>query len=152
MNYRCDLLDSFKKLKALGYNSILVEGGASIIQSVIDARLCDQVVVTIRPCFLGGFRSMTKQLAIGVARLHSCKAASIGGDIVMFGRFSRSGCYDNNNNISNDSNDGDDREPILEDVEHLDEPFDVDMEGIFDRSMVQLIQEPSYPRSSNDVS
>lgn len=52
--FRCDLTDCFKSLKSRGINSVLVEGGAHIIQSILESDLADQVVVTVRPCFLGG--------------------------------------------------------------------------------------------------
>ncbi len=104
----------------MGYNSILVEGGASIIQSVIDANLCHQAVVTVRPCFLGGYRSLTSQLPSGVAKLYSCKVASIGGDIVVFGKFNSKDC-----NFIND----------------IEGTYDTDDVGNFDRCAVKLIGE-----------
>ena len=36
LQLRCDLEDCFKALKRAGINSILVEGGANIIQSVLE--------------------------------------------------------------------------------------------------------------------
>lgn len=82
---KCDIVDSFRVLKKdFGIQSVLVEGGATIIQSVLKHRLAQQVVVTLRPCFFGGYRSMTDQLPAPVA-LRSITVASIEGDIVVHG-------------------------------------------------------------------
>ena len=62
-----------------------MEGGANIIQSVLEYQLADQVVVTIRPCFLGGYRSLTHELSQPF-NLENTAAASVGGDIVIFGK------------------------------------------------------------------
>jgi GTP cyclohydrolase II len=83
---RCDLKDCFATLKRdLGVASILVEGGAGIIQSVLEANLVDQLVVTIRPSFLGGYRSLTRELPHPV-HLVDTHVASVGGDIVLYSR------------------------------------------------------------------
>lgn len=89
---RCDLVDCFKSLKIAGINSLLVEGGANIIQSVLESHLANQVVVTVRPCFLGGYRSLTHELQQPLD-LQQTAAASVGGDIVIFGRLKQlDGC------------------------------------------------------------
>ena len=81
-------MDCFKALKRAGINSLLVEGGANIIQSVLEFQLANQVVVTIRPCFLGGYRSLTHELPKPL-NLEKIAAASVGGDIVIFGKLSK---------------------------------------------------------------
>ena len=83
---RCDLTDCLRRLRAapLGLGSVLVEGGAGIIQSVLEAGLASQVVITLRPCFFGGYRSMTGQLP-SPAGLEAVSAASVGGDVVLHG-------------------------------------------------------------------
>lgn len=86
---RCDLEDCFKSLKLAGINSVLVEGGANIIQSVLESNLANQVVVTIRPSFLGGYRSLTRELPQPLNLLHPA-AASVGGDIVIYGQLDKS--------------------------------------------------------------
>ena len=83
-------MDCFQSLKSAGINSLLVEGGANIIQSVLESQLADQVVVTVRPCFLGGYRSLTRELTAPL-NLESPAAASVGGDIVIFGRLQKRG-------------------------------------------------------------
>ena len=85
-------MDCFKSLKRAGINSLLVEGGANIIQSVLESHLANQVVVTVRPCFLGGYRSLTHELQQPLDLLQTA-AASVGGDIVIFGRLQQhDGC------------------------------------------------------------
>jgi riboflavin biosynthesis pyrimidine reductase len=88
LEIRCDLVDCFKSLKSAGINSLLVEGGANIIQSVLEFQLADQVVVTVRPCFLGGYRSLTHELPQPL-NLENTAAASVGGDIVVFGKLQK---------------------------------------------------------------
>lgn len=68
-----------------GIKTLLVEGGAGIIQSCLELGLADQVMVTVRPCFLGGYNSMTRQLARPLP-LQQVVAASVGGDVVLFGQ------------------------------------------------------------------
>lgn len=65
---RCDLHDCLLQLKLqYGIDSLLVEGGASILQSFLETRsLITQVVVTIKPWYLGGYRVMTRQLSGGL--------------------------------------------------------------------------------------
>lgn len=87
-NIRCNLEDCFRSLKLAGVNSLLVEGGANIIQSVLESHLASQVVVTIRPCFLGGYRSLTHELPQPLNLLKTA-AASVGGDVVIYGRLQK---------------------------------------------------------------
>ncbi|KAJ1393040.1 dihydrofolate reductase-like domain-containing protein, partial [Ochromonadaceae sp. CCMP2298] len=78
---RCDLGHCLQILaERFGVRSVLVEGGAGIIQSVLEGGLAHQVVLTLRPCFFGGYRSLTRQLRRPVG-MTSMQAASIGGDI-----------------------------------------------------------------------
>lgn len=81
----CDLRDAFLRLRRLfGFSSILVEGGAGIIQSVLEAGLASRIVVTIKPSFFGGYRALIGQLSNEV-KVDCPIASSIGGDIVMQG-------------------------------------------------------------------
>ena len=63
---------------------VLVEGGAGIIQSVLEQQLAHFIVLTIRPCYFGGYRAMTRQLPQPLS-IRDAVAASIGGDLVLFG-------------------------------------------------------------------
>jgi hypothetical protein len=66
--------------------SVLIEGGAGIIQSVLEHELAQQLVLYIRPCFFGGYRSMNQQLLYPVG-LSDINIASVDGDVVLYGKF-----------------------------------------------------------------
>ena len=66
--------------------SILIEGGAGIIQSILEQELAQQLVLYIRPCFFGGYRSMNQQLLHPIG-LSDINIASVDGDVVMYGKF-----------------------------------------------------------------
>jgi riboflavin biosynthesis pyrimidine reductase len=86
---RCDIIDCLKCVKKqCNIQSILVEGGANIIQSTLEYRLANQIVLTLRPSFFGGYKSMTKQLPVPV-ELENITVASIEGDIVIHGIVSK---------------------------------------------------------------
>jgi riboflavin biosynthesis pyrimidine reductase len=65
---------------------VLVEGGAEILQSVLRARLCHQIVLTIKPLFFGGYRSMTGQLD-SPSGLADVSVHQVENDFLMYGRF-----------------------------------------------------------------
>lgn len=80
----CDLESAFIELKKHDINSILVEGGAMIIHSVLSKKLCHQVVVTIYPGILGGYRSVPSELP-DMASFKNVSVAVVGGDIIVLG-------------------------------------------------------------------
>lgn len=85
--YRCDLSDCLEILSnRFNMKSILIEGGAGIIQSILEQELAQQLVLYIRPCFFGGYRSMNQQLLYPVG-LSDINIASVDGDVVMYGKF-----------------------------------------------------------------
>ncbi|MBI5895832.1 MAG: dihydrofolate reductase family protein [Desulfobacterales bacterium] len=49
-----DLPDLLDQLGRRGIRSIMVEGGGQVITSFIEARLVDQMIVTIAPRLVGG--------------------------------------------------------------------------------------------------
>jgi|KBSSwiStaDraftv2_1062776.scaffolds.fasta_scaffold85615_2 3,4-dihydroxy 2-butanone 4-phosphate synthase/GTP cyclohydrolase II len=65
---RVDLRALFCRLGRHGFASVMVEGGASIITSVIESDLADQLVVTVAPRLLGGVRAVGSLEGAGVAR------------------------------------------------------------------------------------
>ena len=59
----CDMKECLHLCRSqLGMKSVLIEGGAGIIQTVLREKLAHQFIVTIRPSFFGGYRSMVSQL------------------------------------------------------------------------------------------
>ena len=82
---RCDMRDSLQRLKTdMHIESVLVEGGANIVQSILEHQLAHQVLMTIKTSFLGGYRSMTTQLS-KLVDLVDVVAEIIGGDIILHG-------------------------------------------------------------------
>lgn len=81
----CDLGECLRICKSsLDIDSVLVEGGAGIIQTVLEQDLAHQFIVTIRPAYFGGYRSMTSQLDFQ----HSLKNVGvelIEGDVIIRG-------------------------------------------------------------------
>ncbi len=53
-----DLAALLRQLHAAGIENLMVEGGARIITSFLDARLVDYVAVTIAPTFMGGLSAV----------------------------------------------------------------------------------------------
>jgi riboflavin biosynthesis pyrimidine reductase len=49
-----DLPDLLDRLGRIGIRSIMVEGGGQVITSFIEARLVDQMIITIAPRLVGG--------------------------------------------------------------------------------------------------
>ena len=87
-----DLVDLFAKLRVRGIRSVLVEGGAKIITSILAADLADQLVLTIAPQFLGGVRSVEPLFGRGPNRrpeLTDIACETIGDDLVVQGELRR---------------------------------------------------------------
>lgn len=90
---RVDLVDMLRLLRAVGIRSVLVEGGAGVITSVLRARLCDRLVVCIAPRVMGeGIDAVgdlgTERLAeaIGFA---SASFSACGEDAIFDGEIAR---------------------------------------------------------------
>jgi GTP cyclohydrolase II len=57
-----DLSELLGRLHAAGIEHLMVEGGARIITSFLEARLVDYVTVTIAPLFMGGLSAVGKMI------------------------------------------------------------------------------------------
>lgn len=85
-----DLHELLERLDAEGIKTLMVEGGASIITSFLQARLVDRIVVTIAPILVGGVRAVMELVSNDLARLPRLRSASmkqIGNDWVVSGEF-----------------------------------------------------------------
>lgn len=88
-NKRVDLKDLFIKLAKENIVSILVEGGARLITSVINQKLADKIVIFIAPKIIGGSSAPTFCEGKGVKRmkdainLKGVSAKRINGDLVV---------------------------------------------------------------------
>jgi 2,5-diamino-6-(ribosylamino)-4(3H)-pyrimidinone 5'-phosphate reductase len=68
-----------------GVKSVMIEGGASVINDVLSQRIADVIIITIAPVFLGrdgvGIRP-----ALQEEWLHNVHSIPVGKDIVIAGR------------------------------------------------------------------
>ena len=76
-------------LHADGVRHVMVEGGARIITSLLEARLADYVIVTIAPQFLGGLTAIGPAARTGassaIANLSTWVSGRLGDDLVLGG-------------------------------------------------------------------
>ncbi len=72
-------------LAAEGVASVMVEGGATVISSLLQARAFDLAVVTLGTQFLGGLSSVEGPLSEAVRLQDACCAAA-GEDLIVVGR------------------------------------------------------------------
>ncbi len=86
---RVDLRALVCRLGAEGIASVMVEGGASIITSVLGADLADQLLVTVAPCLLGGVRAINPLDGMGATRprLARVRYARAGVDLLVHSEF-----------------------------------------------------------------
>ena len=84
-----DLNALLGRLHAEGVAHVMVEGGARIITSFLDARLVDYAVITIAPLFLGGLAAVGPLLrsrpSPEVHSLRNWLSARLGEDLVLAG-------------------------------------------------------------------
>ena len=85
---RVDLKDLLHQLGDRGIKSIMVEGGSQVITSFIEARLVDQMIITIAPRLVGGLPVLNGSLAGNGSFLHLDQVSyqSCGQDIVLWGQ------------------------------------------------------------------
>jgi 3,4-dihydroxy 2-butanone 4-phosphate synthase/GTP cyclohydrolase II len=89
-----DLEAFLKKIKELGVNRLMVEGGAKVIQSFLRSGLADAAVITVTPYFVGGLKAIEKPLGKvserpRFAMIDSIEAQKMGSDILVYGRISK---------------------------------------------------------------
>lgn len=87
---RVDLAALLAALAARGIGTVMVEGGAQLITSLLRARLVDRLVVTIAPTILGAGIEAVGDLGIRdlatALRLEETQVSHYGPDIVVDGR------------------------------------------------------------------
>lgn len=85
---RIDLFALMDLLAAMKVNSIMVEGGARVITSFLNARLVDQFIITIAPKLVGGLQVLNSR-GPGVAQYMDCKQVHyqhLDNDIIVWAR------------------------------------------------------------------
>lgn len=85
---RVDLGVMLELLGARGIGSLMVEGGSRVIDSFLQDRLVDQMVVTVSPRFVGGVRVLNQSLppASSFPSIANVHYQRVGDDIVLWGR------------------------------------------------------------------
>ena len=85
---RIDLKDLLLQLGKRGIKSIMVEGGSQVITSFLEARLVDQMIITIAPSLVGGLPVLNGSLARNGSLLHLNPVSyqPCGQDIVLWGQ------------------------------------------------------------------
>jgi GTP cyclohydrolase II len=103
---RIDLRELLACLTRLGISTLMVEGGASVIESFLKARLVDFLVLTIAPLMVGGLKAIKRPLSVHTTppelqngpstslafpggtfpRLENPHYRQLGDDLVVWGR------------------------------------------------------------------
>ena len=85
---RIDLSALLERLAELSVRSVMVEGGARVITSFYNARLVDQVLLTIAPVLIGGFNAIDvsdNSPPVNLPRLTNLLYHRMGDDMVLRG-------------------------------------------------------------------
>ncbi|KAI8877178.1 bacterial bifunctional deaminase-reductase [Backusella circina FSU 941] len=82
---RIPLYKVFSILREDGIKTLMVEGGAKIIQSCLTSKLCDQLIITVAPLFIGadGVSETGNEGALEFPSLTNVKYEVMGNDVVM---------------------------------------------------------------------
>jgi len=85
-----DLADLLAQLYQSGIRSVMVEGGAGVVTSFLEAQLVDLAVITVAPIWLGGLRVVERELP-DEARLglENPQSGWFGKDLVLWGAVRR---------------------------------------------------------------
>jgi len=89
-NYRIDLEDALSKLYDAGVKSLMVEGGARIIESFLHRMdLVNQIIVTISPQYVGGLKALNTLLPMDenktFPRLKNVEWIPVDEDVILYG-------------------------------------------------------------------
>jgi 3,4-dihydroxy 2-butanone 4-phosphate synthase/GTP cyclohydrolase II len=81
-----DLSQLLPLIKQMGFHSVMVEGGAKIITSVLVSQIADQLLLAIAPKFVGGLRAVHPTQAWDeMPQLHDVHCQLMEGDLVVWG-------------------------------------------------------------------
>jgi riboflavin-specific deaminase-like protein len=82
-----DLFQLLPRIKQMGFDSVMVEGGAKVITSVLASRIADQLLLAISPRFVGGLRAVNPtQTGAQMPQLHDVHYQLMAGDLVIWGQ------------------------------------------------------------------
>jgi riboflavin biosynthesis pyrimidine reductase len=75
-------------LAAMKISSVMVEGGAQVITSFVNAKLVDQFIITIAPKLVGGLQVLNSR-GLEIAQYLECEQVHyqhLGNDIIIWAR------------------------------------------------------------------
>jgi 2,5-diamino-6-(ribosylamino)-4(3H)-pyrimidinone 5'-phosphate reductase len=88
-NGRFQWSDILSTLSTRGIESLMIEGGANVINDVLSAGLADVIIITIAPVFLGHDAVAIAPSLLEVEWLQDVRSISVGKDVVVAGRVKR---------------------------------------------------------------
>src|SRR5690606_10334012 len=83
---RLSLAALLTTLGLAGISSLMVEGGARVITSFLQAHLVDQVILTVAPLFIGGLNAVEETLLPTPLRLEDVGITRMDEDIILWGK------------------------------------------------------------------
>jgi GTP cyclohydrolase II len=89
---RVDLRSALRLLGTFGIRTLMVEGGATVINSVLASRLVDYCVLTITPRIIGGVKAVENLCQPHDAAplsIDDCRYHTLDRDLIAYGRLSR---------------------------------------------------------------
>lgn len=84
--HKLSLPHALQALHELGIASVMIEGGAHVIQSFLTAELIDQAVVTLSPKFMGGYHVVNGPALTAQPKLHNPQQMMLDDDIILWGK------------------------------------------------------------------
>ena len=91
---RVNLSEAFHFLRERGVKSLMVEGGAQVITSILSGCFADQLVLTIAPIILGGVQAVDNMGDVSPRLRPTLKNVTVepfAGDLILHGEFERYG-------------------------------------------------------------
>lgn len=83
---RVPLKDLLARLALEGLTTLMVEGGGQVITSFLQAGLVDRVIITISPCFAGGYSAIQSGAALeNIPRLSNAGYTVLDDDLIVWG-------------------------------------------------------------------
>ncbi len=81
-----DLTQLLPRVKQMGFQSVMVEGGAKVITSVLASQIADQLLLAIAPRFVGGMRAVNPTPEWEqMPQLYNVHYQLLAGDLVVWG-------------------------------------------------------------------
>jgi GTP cyclohydrolase II len=88
-----DLITALQCLADRGMKSLMVEGGASVINSFLQSRLVDYCVITVVPKLIGGVKAVENLCPsddLPPLSIVDCRYQPLGGDLIIHGTLGKS--------------------------------------------------------------